>query len=153
MKCPNCNIPMDFVARYILDVRLESAAPSHLKDFEAWRCENGEPAQRCSALVALEFVRDRFQLAVLKNLNLGIQSNIQANLSKQTVELLASNLSLQLTSLNQLSQLTEDLFSDSWILLHRGVVDFPCSSHENSLQNLLGLKLVGCALCLLLPGG
>lgn len=30
---------MDFVGRYILDVRLESAAPSHLKDFEAWRCE------------------------------------------------------------------------------------------------------------------
>lgn len=30
---------MDFLGRYILDVRLESAAPSHLKDFEAWRCE------------------------------------------------------------------------------------------------------------------
>jgi len=30
---------MDFVGRYILDVRLESAAPSHLKDFEAWQCE------------------------------------------------------------------------------------------------------------------
>ena len=30
---------MDFMGRYILDVRLESAAPSHLKDFEAWRCE------------------------------------------------------------------------------------------------------------------
>jgi len=36
-KCPNCSLPMDFVGRYILDVRLESAAPSHLKDFEAWR--------------------------------------------------------------------------------------------------------------------
>jgi hypothetical protein len=33
---------MDFVGRYILDVRLESAAPSHLKDFEAWRCEKCE---------------------------------------------------------------------------------------------------------------
>jgi len=31
---------MDFVGRYILDVRIESAAPSHLQDFEAWRCEN-----------------------------------------------------------------------------------------------------------------
>jgi len=30
---------MDFLGRFILDVRLESAAPSHLKDFEAWRCE------------------------------------------------------------------------------------------------------------------
>jgi hypothetical protein len=30
---------MDFVGRYILDVRLESAPPSHLKDFEAWPCE------------------------------------------------------------------------------------------------------------------
>jgi len=30
---------MDFEGRFILDVRLESAAPSHLKDFEAWRCE------------------------------------------------------------------------------------------------------------------
>jgi len=30
---------MDFLGGYILDVRLESAAPSHLKDFEAWRCE------------------------------------------------------------------------------------------------------------------
>ena len=39
MRCPNCSLPMDFVGRYILDVRLESAAPSHLKDFEAWRCE------------------------------------------------------------------------------------------------------------------
>lgn len=39
MKCPNCSLPMDFVGRYILDVRFESAAPSHLKDFEAWRCE------------------------------------------------------------------------------------------------------------------
>ena len=39
MKCPNCTLPMDFMGRYILDVRLESAAPSHLKDFEAWRCE------------------------------------------------------------------------------------------------------------------
>jgi len=33
---------MDFVGRYILDVRLESAAPSRLKDFEAWRCEKCE---------------------------------------------------------------------------------------------------------------
>lgn len=39
MKCPNCGIPMDFVGRYIHEVRLESAAPSHLKDFEAWRCD------------------------------------------------------------------------------------------------------------------
>jgi len=38
IRCPNCNVPMDFVDRYILDVRLESAAPSHLTDFEAWRC-------------------------------------------------------------------------------------------------------------------
>jgi len=30
---------MDFVGRYILEVRLERAAPSHLKDFEVWRCE------------------------------------------------------------------------------------------------------------------
>jgi len=30
---------MDFIRRLILDLRLESAAPSHLKDFEAWRCE------------------------------------------------------------------------------------------------------------------
>jgi hypothetical protein len=30
---------MDFEGRFILDFRLESAAPSHLKDFEAWRCE------------------------------------------------------------------------------------------------------------------
>ena len=39
MKCPNCKMSMDFIASYILEVRLESAAPSHLKDFEAWRCE------------------------------------------------------------------------------------------------------------------
>jgi len=30
---------MDFVGRYILDVRIESAAPAHLKDYEAWRCD------------------------------------------------------------------------------------------------------------------
>jgi len=30
---------MDFVGRYILDVRLESAAPSSLQAFEVWRCE------------------------------------------------------------------------------------------------------------------
>jgi hypothetical protein len=30
---------MDFVDRFIIDVRLESAAPSHLRDLEAWRCE------------------------------------------------------------------------------------------------------------------
>jgi uncharacterized protein with PIN domain len=39
IKCPNCNLPMDFVDRYILEVRPESAAPSHLRDLEAWRCE------------------------------------------------------------------------------------------------------------------
>jgi hypothetical protein len=35
---------MDFVGRYLMDVRLESAAPGHVKDFEAWRCE------KCSKL-------------------------------------------------------------------------------------------------------
>jgi len=30
---------MDFVGRYILDVRIESAAPSSLQAFEVWRCE------------------------------------------------------------------------------------------------------------------
>lgn len=39
IKCPNCNSPMDFVGRYILDVSVESAAPSHLQDFEVWQCE------------------------------------------------------------------------------------------------------------------
>jgi phage FluMu protein Com len=39
LKCPNCALPMDFVGRYLMDVRLESAAPGHVKDFEVWRCE------------------------------------------------------------------------------------------------------------------
>ena len=39
MKCPYCSLPMDFVGRYLMDVRVESAAPGHVKDFEAWRCE------------------------------------------------------------------------------------------------------------------
>jgi ubiquitin C-terminal hydrolase len=30
---------MDFVGRHIFEVRIESAAPSQLKDVEAWRCE------------------------------------------------------------------------------------------------------------------
>jgi hypothetical protein len=30
---------MDFMGRYVLDVRIESAAPAQLQDFEAWRCE------------------------------------------------------------------------------------------------------------------
>ena len=30
---------MDFVGRYILDVRIESAAPSSLQAFEAWQGE------------------------------------------------------------------------------------------------------------------
>jgi len=30
---------MDFAGRYILDVSVESAAPSHLQDFEVWQCE------------------------------------------------------------------------------------------------------------------
>ncbi len=39
IKCPSCSLQMNFVGRYILDVSLESAAPSHLKDFEAWQCD------------------------------------------------------------------------------------------------------------------
>ncbi|HXZ91091.1 MAG TPA: hypothetical protein VEG61_08510 [Candidatus Dormibacteraeota bacterium] len=39
LKCPYCGLPMDFVGRYLMDVRLESAAPGHVKDFEAWRCD------------------------------------------------------------------------------------------------------------------
>jgi uncharacterized protein with PIN domain len=39
VKCPYCGLPMDFVGRYLMDVRLESAAPGHVKDFEVWRCE------------------------------------------------------------------------------------------------------------------
>ena len=39
MKCPKCSAPMDFLGRYILDVSNESAAPSRLQAFEAWRCE------------------------------------------------------------------------------------------------------------------
>ncbi len=39
-------------------------------------------AQGLFGLTAFEFVSDRFQLAMLKNLYLGIQSNIQADLSK-----------------------------------------------------------------------
>jgi hypothetical protein len=30
---------MDFMDGYILDVRIESAATSHLKALEVWRCE------------------------------------------------------------------------------------------------------------------
>lgn len=39
MKCPYCGVPMDFVRRFLMEVRLESAAPGHVKDFEVWRCE------------------------------------------------------------------------------------------------------------------
>jgi hypothetical protein len=30
---------MNLVGRYILNVRLESTVPSHLRDLETWRCE------------------------------------------------------------------------------------------------------------------
>ncbi|MGA2461410.1 MAG: hypothetical protein ABSF82_08320 [Candidatus Bathyarchaeia archaeon] len=39
---PECKLPMNFMGRYIVEVRLESAAPSHLKDYEAWSCEKCE---------------------------------------------------------------------------------------------------------------
>lgn len=31
---------MDFLGRYVVGMRLESAAPTHLTDLEVWRCES-----------------------------------------------------------------------------------------------------------------
>ncbi len=39
MKCPKCELKLDFVGRYIVQEDFEAAAPAQIRDMEVWQCD------------------------------------------------------------------------------------------------------------------
>ncbi len=39
MKCPKCDLQLDFEGRYIVQEDFEAGAPAQIRDMEVWKCD------------------------------------------------------------------------------------------------------------------
>ncbi|TMI57345.1 hypothetical protein E6H14_07355, partial [Candidatus Bathyarchaeota archaeon] len=39
LKCPKCDLQLDFVGRYIVQEDFEAGAPAQIRDMEVWQCD------------------------------------------------------------------------------------------------------------------
>lgn len=64
MKCPKCDLQLDFEGRYIVREDFEAGAPAQIRDMEVWKCDNCGSyyeASRSGQPVPIRFMQSLFK--------------------------------------------------------------------------------------------
>ena len=64
VKCPKCELQLDFEGRYIVREDFEAGAPAQIRDMEVWKCDNCGSyyeASRSGQPVPIRFMQSLFK--------------------------------------------------------------------------------------------
>jgi len=64
LKCPKCELQLDFVGRYIVQEDFEAGAPAQIRDMEVWQCDSCKTyyeTSRSGKPVPIRFMQSLFK--------------------------------------------------------------------------------------------
>lgn len=64
LKCPKCELQLDFVGRYIVQEDFEAGAPAQIRDMEVWQCDQCKTyyeTSRSGQPVPIRFMQSLFR--------------------------------------------------------------------------------------------